>query len=160
VQAVPADFIEWMMRDDTAAMVPKERETPPGWPFEADPDLSSLDDIALIWELKRRGRAVISLGPNQVNQVYARLTERSPWDSAPLPPVVDALLVDPLIAERVQHRMGRAGVDEIAAILDERPSGRGPDVSQPVFDDGHQEREALLMELKATLVRLTARSGE
>jgi hypothetical protein len=29
-QALPADFIEWMMRDDTGVMVPKERETPSG----------------------------------------------------------------------------------------------------------------------------------
>jgi hypothetical protein len=42
----------------------KELDAPPGWPYEADPDLAGLDDIALIWELKRRGRAVVYLGPN------------------------------------------------------------------------------------------------
>jgi hypothetical protein len=116
-QPLPADFIEWMMCDDTAVMVPKELNTPPGWPYEADPDLSGLGDIALIWELKRRGRAVIALGPHQVNQVYARATERSLWDSAPLPPVVDGLLEDPLIAERVERQMGRSGIEEITTIL-------------------------------------------
>src|SRR5258708_10302746 len=58
-QPLPADFIEWMMRDDTAVMVPKELNTPPGWPYEADPDLSGLHDLALIWGLKPRGRAAL-----------------------------------------------------------------------------------------------------
>jgi hypothetical protein len=161
-------FIKRMMRDDTAAMVPKELDTPPGWPYEADPDLSRLDDIALIWELKRRGRAVTALGPNQVNQVYARLMGRYPWDSTPLPPVLDALLADPLISERVQRRMGRVGIDEIMTILEQRLSGREPALSQSVFDDGYQEVEAraemaatrLMAQIKTTLGRLATSNGE
>jgi hypothetical protein len=167
-QPLPADFIEWMMRDDTAVMVPKELNTPPGWPYEADPDLSGLDDIALIWELKRRGRAVIALGPHQVNQVYARATERSLWDSAPLPPVVDGLLEDPLIAERVERRMGRSGIDEITTILEGRLSDREPDLSGSFCDGGHEELEpraemaatALMAEMKTILVRLAASNRE
>ena len=167
-QARPANFIEWMMRDDTASMVPKELDRPPGWPYEADPDLSKLDDAALIWELKRRARAVISLGPNQVKQIYDRLTVRSPWDSIPLPPIIDGLLVDALIAGRVERRMGRSGIDEITTILEERLSDREPDLSGPVCDDGDEELEpraemaaiALMAEIKTILVRLAASNGE
>jgi hypothetical protein len=34
-----------------------------------------------------------------------------------LPPVVDGLLEDPLIAERVERQMGRSGIEEITTIL-------------------------------------------
>jgi hypothetical protein len=85
-----------------------------------------------------------------------------------LPLIVDGLLGDALIAERAQRRMGRARIDQITAILDERLSGREPDLSQSVFDDGHQEVEAraemattaLMAELKTTLARLAASDGE
>jgi hypothetical protein len=137
------------------------------WPYEADLDLSGLDDPALIWELKRRGRAVISLGPNQVNRVYYRLTGRSPSISTPLPPVVDGLLVDALIVGRVQRRMGRSGIDEITTILEERLSDREPDLSGSICDDAHEELEpraemaatALMAEIKTILVRVAA-NGE
>jgi hypothetical protein len=81
---------------------------------------------------------------------------RSPCAWTPLPSDIGALLGDPLIAERVQRRMSGAGVGEITTILEERLFGREPDVSQPVFDDGHQEREVLLAELEATGARLAA----
>jgi len=134
-------YIEMMTGDDTAPIAPKAIEAPPGWPYEPDPDLSGVDEIALVWELKRRGRAVISLGAGQVNAVHQRLTGRFPWDCTPAPALVDCLLADALIAERVQQRMGRAGIEEITAILDELLFGREPDHLQSAFEDDIEERK-------------------